>query len=137
VSLVLDGSIALAWCFADETTETIDALMLRVAGEGAVVPAIWRLEIANGLRSGIRRKRLTIGERDRLLADFIEMRIETDTETDRPAWLSTIRLADRYDLTPYDASYLELSLRRSLPLASLDKVLRTAAVASGVTLLGA
>ena len=136
MSLVLDGSVALAWCFADETTTAVDEIMLRAAREGAVVPSIWRLEVANGLRSGIRRGRLTTAQRNDLLASFREIMIETDTETDRLAWTTTLNLADRHGLTPYDASYLDLSRRRGLPLASLDRALRAAAEAEDIPLLG-
>lgn len=136
MSLVLDGSVALAWCFADETTAAVDEIMLRAARDGAVVPSIWRLEVANGLRSGIRRGRLTAAQRDDLLASFREIMIETDTETDRLAWSTTLNLADRHGLTPYDASYLDLARRRGLPLASLDRALRGAAEVEKVPLLG-
>lgn len=136
MNLVLDGSVTLAWCFADETTPAIDALMLRVAREGATAPAIWRLEVANGLRSAMRRGRVTKETRDGHLADLRDMNIESDPETDRFAWSTTLRLADRHGLTPYDASYLELALRLNLPLASLDRALRDAAQAEGVPLLG-
>jgi predicted nucleic acid-binding protein len=104
MSLVLDGSAALAWCFVDETTPAFDALMLRVAREGARVPSLWRLEVANGLQAGIRRGRLTPAYRDGMLTAFAEMDIATDSETDRYAWTTTVRLAERHALTIYDAS---------------------------------
>lgn len=110
--------------------------MLRAARNGAVVSAIWRLEVANGLRSAIRRRRLTESARHDLLVAFTEMGIDTDTETDRQAWTSTLILADRHGLTPYDASYLDLACRRRMPLASLDRALRSAADAENVPLLG-
>jgi len=136
VSLVLDGSAALAWCFDDESTPAIDTVMLRVAADGAVVPALWRLEVANGLHSGIRRGRVTPAQRDAVLTALAEMDIRTDPETDRYAWSTTVRLAERYRLTIYDASYLELAQRLSLPLASLDKALRDAGGVAGIALLG-
>lgn len=136
MSLVLDGSAVLAWCFRDETTQGIDALMTRVADRGAVVPAIWRLEVANGLQTGVRRGRITVADRDGTLADLADLDIRTDPETDRYAWTTTRRLADRFGLTSYDASYLELAQRLGLPLASLDKALRAAAAGAGVDLLG-
>ncbi|HWK47312.1 MAG TPA: type II toxin-antitoxin system VapC family toxin [Stellaceae bacterium] len=136
MSLVLDGSAALAWCFDDESTPAIDTVMLRVAADGAVVPALWRLEVANGLHSGIRRGRVTPAQRDAVLTALAEMDIRTDPETDRYAWSTTVRLAERYRLTIYDASYLELAQRLSLPLASLDKALRDAGGVAGIALLG-
>ena len=136
MSLVLDGSAALAWCFEDESTTAIDAVMMQVAGEGAVVPAIWRLEVANGLQSGIRRGRLTASKRDGLLAALAEMDIAADAETDRYAWTTTVRLAERHSLTIYDASYVELAQRLSFPLATLDAAMRNAGRACGLALLG-
>ena len=134
--MVLDGSVTLAWCFKDERTPAIDDLLLRVAENGAVVPALWRLEVANGLLAGVRRGRLTAEIRDAFLADLGEMRIATDPETDRYAWTTTQRLAERHGLTIYDASYLELAQRLSLPLASLDQALRKAGMAAAIDLLG-
>lgn len=136
MSLVLDGSAALAWCFEDEGTPAVDLVMMQVVQEGAIVPALWRLEVANGLQTSIRRGRMTAEKRDALLVALGELDIVTDPETNRYAWSTTIRLAERYKLTPYDASYLELAQRLSLPLASLDKALRVAAQAVGLPLLG-
>lgn len=135
--LVLDGSLTMAWCFRDEATPAIDDVILFAAREGAVVPAIWRLEVANGLRSAIRRGRMTGSERDTILVALQEMNIETDPETDRFAWSTTVHLADRHGLTPYDASYLELALRLRLPLGSLDVALCHAARAESVKVVGA
>ena len=136
MSLVLDGSAALAWCFEDEATPAADAVMLQVASGGAVVPAIWRLEVANGLQSALRRGRLTADKRDAMLAALADLDITADGETDRHAWGATLSLADRYGLTLYDASYVELAQRLGLPLASLDKAMRNAASALGIDLLG-
>jgi len=135
LSLVLDGSAALAWCFEDEATPAIDAMMLQVERTGAVVPAVWRLEVANGMQMGVRRKRLSATKRDVLLANLANLDITSDPETDRYAWSATLHLADRYGLSVYDASYLELARRRALPLASLDKALRAAAKAAGVEVM--
>jgi predicted nucleic acid-binding protein len=135
MSVVLDGSVALAWCFDDERTPAVEALLMQVADNGAVVPAIWRLEVANGLRSGIRRGRLDAATRDFLLADMALMDIAADDETDRYAWTTTVALSERHGLTPYDASYLELAQRLNLPLATLDAALRKAAQAAHVALV--
>jgi predicted nucleic acid-binding protein len=134
MSLVLDGSVTLAWCMEDERTPALIRLLRQVTEQGAMVPAIWRFELANGLRTGVKRGRIGASERDGHLADFAGMNIVTDSETDRYAWTTTQRLAERFDLTPYDASYLELAQRLSLPLATLDKALRAAAIGAGVDL---
>lgn len=131
---MLDGSAALAWCFEDERTPALDALRLRVAEHGAVVPSLWRLEVANGLIAAVRRGRLAAGRRDALLEALLGMDIGIDTETDRHAWSGTVRLAEAHGLTAYDAVYLELAQRRRLPLATVDAALARAARAAGVAL---
>jgi predicted nucleic acid-binding protein len=136
VSLVLDASVALSWYFEDERTPEADALLDRVADQGATVPGLWRLEIANGLRTAIRRKRIDEGFRNRAIAQLTRLPINVGPDTDRYAWTTTLYLADRFALTPYDAAYVELAQRLMLPLATLGEPLRTAATALGIELLG-
>jgi predicted nucleic acid-binding protein len=133
VSLVIDSSITLAWFFEDEQTERADVVMRQVAKAGAVVPALWRLEIANALQSALRRKRINAAFRDASIADLRSFPIAVDSETDRHAWGTSLTLAERCRLTLYDAAYLELAQRLRLPLASLDQDLRAASRALGVT----
>jgi predicted nucleic acid-binding protein len=128
MSIVIDASVALAWSFGDERTEKIVAVLDRVSETGAMVPALWRLEVANSLRSALRRGRITGQLRDETISDLLVLGIECDTDTNMYAWDETLRLADRHDLTPYDACYLELAQRMRLPLATLDHALHTAAV---------
>lgn len=123
--------------FEDERTEASVALLRRVAADGAVVPGLWRLEVANGLLSALRRKRITADYRDAAVADLDALDLAVDAETDRRAWAETLRLAERWGLSAYDASYLELARRRALPLASLDAKLRAAASSLGTEVLGA
>jgi predicted nucleic acid-binding protein len=136
VSLVLDASLALTWYFQDEATSATDTILDRVAETGAVVPALWRLEIANGLQVAVRRRRISVAYRDASLAELTQMQIDTDSETDVHAWSATLRLAEKHELTLYDAAYLELAQRRRLPLATLDRELRRAAETLSVTVLG-
>jgi predicted nucleic acid-binding protein len=136
VSLVLDSSAALAWIYGDETTEPIRRLFDLVADEGAVVPALWRLEVANSLTVAVRRGRIDSSFRRAALGDLEVLDITTDQRTDSSAWSETLNLADRFRLTVYDAAYLELAQRRGLPLAPLDDELGTAAAALGLRLLG-
>ena len=70
MSLVIDSSITLAWLFDDERTPQADAVMRQVAKAGAVVPSLWRLEVANGLQSAVRRKRIDAAFRDASIADL-------------------------------------------------------------------
>jgi predicted nucleic acid-binding protein len=133
---VLDSSATLAWIYSDETTEPIRRLFEAVADEGAFVPALWRLEVANSLTGAVRRGRIDADFRRASLADLALLNITSDHYTDFHAWGETLSLADRFRLTVYDAAYLELAVRRRLPLATLDEELRGAALALGLRLLG-
>ena len=136
MSLVLDGSVVLAWCFEDERTPATRDVLDAVSSGGAVVPSLWRLEVANGLQVGVRRRRIEEWRRDALLGSLALLNIAVDVETDARAWSDTLRLADRFGLTLYDAAYLELAHRRQMPLATLDTELRAAAQTLSLTLLG-
>jgi predicted nucleic acid-binding protein len=135
MSLVLDASASIAWCFADERTPAIDDLMRRIAEDEAYVPSIWRLEVANSLRSGMRRGRLTEEQCTVRLNDLKLLPIITDPETDRYAWSTTRSLSQHYTLSVYDACYLELAQRLNLPLATLDAALAAAAKAANIKLV--
>jgi len=136
VSFVLDSSVTLARVYSDETTEAIHKIFSRLVANGAWVPGLWRLEVANILEIGVRRRRHTAEFRDATLTDLALLPIKIDPETDQHAWGATLHLAGRHKLTLYDAAYLELAKRRSLPLATLDRELREAGHAEGVTLIG-
>jgi predicted nucleic acid-binding protein len=134
MSLVLDASLALSWFFDDEQTEAGLAILEKIIDIGAVVPSLWRLEVANGLQSAIRKGRIDAAYRDNCLNDLAVLKISIDSETDAQAWKATLRLAEAYDLTIYDAAYLELAHRLVLPLASNDQKLQKAAHKLGVRL---
>lgn len=104
--------------------------------EGAVVPVHWRLEVLNGVQAALRRRRLDRAYRDSSLIDLDALLITIDGETNRAAWAATLHLSDQFRLTAYDAAYLELALRRRLPLATLDGDLIRAARAQNVPLVG-
>lgn len=136
MSLVLDSSATLAWIYAEETTDAVRGIFEMVAENGAFVPALWRLEVANSLSVAVRRGRIDLAFRDAALADLALLDVSTDAHTDAQAWTTTLHLADRFRLTLHDAAYLELAHRRSLPLATLDGELGAAGRALGVPLLG-
>jgi predicted nucleic acid-binding protein len=136
VTLVIDSSITLAWCFEDEGADVAVGLLNRVVENGAVVSGLWRLEVANGLQVAVRRGRIDRAYRDATLADLCDLAIEIDAETEARAWTEILHLADRLRLTVYDAAYLELAQRRRLPLATLDKDLVAAGKALGVDVVG-
>lgn len=134
---VLDASIALAWCFADDATPATDALLDRLADEEAVAPALWRIEVANALAMAERRGRLSVAGLTRSVGLLQRLAVAIDLEGSERAFRELLDLARTERLTVYDAAYLELALRLGLPLASKDARLRTAAAGLGLTVLGA
>ena len=136
MSLVLDTSATLASIYPGEQTAAIIEVFDQVTASGAWVPSLWRLEVANSLEMGVRRRRINASFRDATLADLELLPIQTDPETEKHAWHATLQLSQRHRLTIYDATYLELAMRRRLPFATLDRELRIAAKAESVALLG-
>lgn len=128
---VLDGSVALAWCFHDEADPYADAIVKRFPEVEAVVPALWHLEVANALLVGERRMRSTEADTASWLASLTALPIAVDEDTTTRAWGDVLHLARAHSLSTYDAAYLELALRRGLPLATLDGKLKAAAAAAG------
>lgn len=137
MTLVLDSSVTVAWLFRDEQTEAVREVLGAVTQSGAVVPPLWRIEVANALQVAIRRGRIDRNYRDASITDLSFLDIVVDGESDRHVWGTTLNLADRFELTIYDAVYLELAQRLALPLASLDRQLRDAGSALGLILLRA
>jgi len=135
--IVIDSSIAIAWCFHDEKDDYSQAILDALATEAAFVPALWHLEVANTLVVGERRKRSTQADTATWLGFLAALPIAIDEDTMIHAFADTIHLARRYNLSAYDAAYLELAMRRDLPLATLDEKLKTAAEASGTMLYAA
>jgi predicted nucleic acid-binding protein len=136
-AFVLDASIALAWCFADEATPAADALLDRLADEEAAAPALWRLEVANALTMAERRGQLSVAGLTRSVSLLQRLAVAIDPEGPDRAFRELLDLARSEGLTVYDAAYLELALRLGLPLASKDARLRKAAAGLGLALLGA
>jgi len=136
MSLVLDSSVALAWIYADETTDAVLGLFDDIRIHGAWVPGLWRWEIANVLQLNVRRGRHSADFRDGALASLALLPARVDAEGDRQAWSDTLRLAERHGITVYDAAYLEIAVRRKIPLATLDRELSAAARAEEIHLLG-
>jgi predicted nucleic acid-binding protein len=134
--LVLDASIALSWFLPGELTDkNQEVRKLIEGGARASVPSIWALEVVNALLIAERRKRISQADSAAAWAALQELPLETDEETGRRAGSNTLALARQQQLSVYDAAYLELAMRQAAPLASLDKVLRDAALALRVPLL--
>lgn len=134
---VLDGSVTMAWYFQDERNDYADAVRDGLDRSQAVVPSLWPLEVANTVVMGERRKRSTPAQAATWLGFLGVLPIVVDGETTARAWGETLGLARAHNLSSYDAAYLELAMRRGLPLATLDEKLKAAAVAVGVSLYAA
>ncbi|MEO5734696.1 MAG: type II toxin-antitoxin system VapC family toxin [Rubrivivax sp.] len=130
---VVDASVSAAWLLPDEATAATEAALDATATQAAWVPALWLLEIGNLLLSAQRRKRIDTGQRLALAAAAAALRLQVDREAVAIGALDA--LAARHGLTTYDAAYLELALRRGLPLATRDSGLKTAMAAAGVQLV--
>ena len=133
--VVVDCSVAVAWCFPDEKGEYPQSVLDSLATVGAVVPSLWPLEVANALLMGERRQRSTPEETAKSLQFLESLPITVDQATGTQAFGHTLYLARAHKLSAYDASYLELAMRRGLPLATLDEKLKAAAAVVGVPLL--
>jgi predicted nucleic acid-binding protein len=134
--LVLDASVAIAWCFEDEATpETEGILDLLGKGTTVVVPAVWPLEVANAMLSAERKKRMTVAQATAFLARIAGFPISIDAMPLGRAFDQVLSVGRQHRLTAYDAAYLELALRETLPLATLDADLRRSAESAGVALV--
>lgn len=131
--LVIDASVTVAWCFEDEKTPYTEEVLDKMdGGVEAVVPSLWSFEIVNALLQAERRKRLTAAQATVFLEQLEGFNIVVDSAP-RPRIFGWIFLeARQQNLTAYDAAYLELALRRGLPLATLDANLKRAAKDLGV-----
>ena len=129
---VLDCSIAVSWCFEDEARPDTDALLERLRYEGAIVPLLWHLDLGNVLIQSERRGRLTAAETAMRLELIAALPIVTDEQFSSSTLREILFLARADRLTTYDAAYLELSIRRGLPLATKDRALAVAARDRGV-----
>lgn len=133
--IVLDASVALAWCFEDELSAVADAVADRLVSESAVVPAIWPIEIANAVVAAGRRGRLTEQDAAEILELLTVLPIEIEATSTRQALGAIATVARHHGLSAYDAAYLELAARLGAPLATLDQRLQAAARSAGVELL--
>ena len=139
-NFVLDASVSLSW-FVDDPVPiaAVEIRNLLVKGQNALVPALWAFEMANGLVTAERKRVLSsldvsdcCDEIEILLTGSLELVADSPRNIVRILFAS----AHAHSLTAYDASYLELAMRRNLPLATLDKSLAAAAQREGVALIG-
>jgi predicted nucleic acid-binding protein len=135
MTFVLDCSLTMAWVFPDEANASTDALRESLIDDNAVVPVLWPIEVANVLLVATRRGRITEEEWPRIRNDLNILPIDIDLESHDQVLERVLPIAAQYELSVYDAMYLELALRFGLPLASLDRKLNTAGKEAGLELL--
>jgi predicted nucleic acid-binding protein len=129
---ILDCSVTMAWYFKDEANAYAKAVHKSLTGSVAIVPGLWPLEVANILVLGERHQRSTQAEASKWLNYLHMLPIRVDDETAGRAFSDILQIARSYELSAYDASYLELAIRLGLPLASLDNKLKVKAAMAGV-----
>lgn len=128
--LVLDCSVAVSWLMPDEGKA--EKILEWVVAEGALVPSLWFLEVGNVLLASVRKKRMTHAQRHEALCALGRLPIQVDGSSIREVMAASMALADSYNLTLYDATYLELAIRRSLPLVTFDSALKQAGELAGL-----
>ena len=132
MAIVLDASIAAAWCFPDEQAEAAERVLDDLSRLGGVIPGTFSYEISNVLIVNERRGRIDQTESARFLMRLRSLRLMQDVAHDEDAVMA---LARKHGLSAYDAAYLETALRRGDSLATLDKNLAKAAAVEGVDLI--
>jgi predicted nucleic acid-binding protein len=135
-TFIADASVVLPWCFPDEADSWTDSLLDRLrGGDRIAVPAHWPTEISNGLLMGLRRKRILPGRPELFWDDLAVLPIAVEPPLTLQQAKDVLALCQRRGLTVYDAAYLELAMRRGLPLATQDSDLLKASQAEGVSLV--
>jgi predicted nucleic acid-binding protein len=135
-SFVVDASVGFSWVHQNQATKETDTLLDEIASGGsAVVPSFWFLEMANVLLMAQRRNRLSAAQRRAALATLDALDLTVDEAAPKTAFYKISELAEKHGLTAYDAAYLEVALRRKLPLATRDAALIAAAKDGGIKTL--
>jgi predicted nucleic acid-binding protein len=134
---VLDGSVALRWfLYISVSPYAYRVKLLLIKGGRAVVPALWHLEMSNGMAVAERRSILSTEDIDQALLDIEQIVAQrVDTSSIFVSTRQALVTARAFKLSAYDAVYLDLARQERLPLASLDERLRAAAVQAGAELL--
>ena len=132
---VLDCSVSAAWCLQDENSSKALAILNRLTDDTAVVPALWCYEMANVLLFAERKGRITPAIATREIELLLQLPISIVEQEKSRLLHEAKELARQYNLSVYDASYLDLALQKAMPLASFDRRLVGAATACGVKLI--
>ena len=132
---VIDNSVVMAWCFSETSSGYARGILELLADHRAVAPGVWPLEAANALLVAERRRRIPSAQVLLFLQLLSALPISVEHETTARVFGEIFSLAHATGLSSYDASYLELAMRESVPLATLDDDLRKAARKCGVRIL--
>ena len=131
---VLDNSVVTGWYLPEQATAYAQSVANRLESDKALVPMLWQLELANVLKTACTRGKLDLDTARQILDALGRLPIEIDTSP-APGQRQLFELAMRYQLSSYDAAYLELAMRHGLPIATEDLHLKEAAMAAGVDVL--
>lgn len=135
MTFVLDNSVAMRWLLNHRDLDTQDYARnvpkMLIDGGSAIVPNLWALEAANVIAKQIKKGNIIQAEASQFIALLAELDIQPDRDTHDHALGDTLGLAQQYGLSSYDASYLELALRKGLPVATVDQDLAEAARKAG------
>lgn len=131
-TLVVDASVSASWCFPNEASPLFEAVFDEVARRRALVPALWLFEMADVLTIAERRGRIASSKATVIRNALAALAIELDQTLTLHSLSVLVSLARTYDLTAYDAAYLDLALRSGATLASHDVALQQAATRAGI-----
>jgi predicted nucleic acid-binding protein len=132
-SVVIDASVASAWCFPDEETDYTRAVLQAISSSvvDTIAPQLWAYEVRNSVLMGIRRGRITKPDSQQFLVSLNELNVRL---SEPASYDDVFSLAQEHGLTVYDAAYLNIAIQEHLPLASLDRRLIRAAEMAGIEL---
>jgi len=132
---VVDNSVVMAWCFQDEASQYADAILGSLEVSRAIVPSIWPLEVENVLLVAELRNRLSEADSARFIALLTELPITIEQESPERMMREILALAREHQISSYDASYLDLAMRKGVPIATLDNGLIKASERSQVPIM--
>ena len=130
MSFVLDNSVVSGWFLNDQACDYCESIAIRLQAVRAIAPPLLQLEYTNVMRTACKRQKMIAAQAHQIVAMLAELPIDIDNASLHPS--QVLDLALRYDLTSYDAVYLDLALRRGVPIATRDQALANAAMVAGV-----
>jgi predicted nucleic acid-binding protein len=130
--IVVDASVALAWCFPEEASEYADRILVALEGHAILIPPLWAVEITNAVLMAERRKRVKQPEIRRFVELLDALTVIMDSQSVAESVSNILPIAREYGLSAYDAAYLDVAARHGVPLATLDSALQRACRKAGI-----